>query len=369
MPLLDQINLFTRRFIQTNPQIYDNLFNHDPLTAMLKGTLKENFNGGSKIQENILVDAQPGGAYLKGKNFNITQKQNEQALQFNMKFFETAVTLYSEDIKVLNTGPLAVVNLMKTRISEGFMTLNAQFAISSYLNGQQAGYEANPNGFAEALNDGTTPAWDGNTYTSYGDLSRASFGANINSVPVNLAGGSITYDTLNNTYWSNCTQGSGEWEPNLVVTTPKGYALIQNKFQTQQRFQSVKADIGFTGMQFNGSTILATRYMPGSDIVSTSSRANKVAVQYLSETSNGAITAYPSSGITTNGVVGETLLILNARPKKIHMYISTNDMYNEGFRDFVPTANTTVVTGLCLLAANMTVPTPYLHNWINNFTS
>jgi hypothetical protein len=35
----------------------------------------------------------PGGPYLKGKDFNITQPQVEQALQFNPKFFEVDVTL------------------------------------------------------------------------------------------------------------------------------------------------------------------------------------------------------------------------------------------------------------------------------------
>lgn len=39
----------------------------------------------------------PGGSYAKGKQFNISQPQVEQQLQFQPKFFEVNITLYKED--------------------------------------------------------------------------------------------------------------------------------------------------------------------------------------------------------------------------------------------------------------------------------
>ena len=114
---LDQINVFTRRLISTEPEIYDNLFNHDGLTYMLRNSFKKDFGGGSTINENFLYDVLPGGFYQKGKKFNVKQKQTEQQLRFDMKYVEVAVTLYAEDIQVLNRGPLAVTKLIKARVA------------------------------------------------------------------------------------------------------------------------------------------------------------------------------------------------------------------------------------------------------------
>lgn len=356
---LDQINVFTRRLIATDPEIYDNFFNHDPLNSMLRSTFKEDFGGGSSINENFLYDALPGGGYAKGQQLNVTQKQTEQQLRFNLKLLYAAVTLYAEDIQVFNRGPLAVTKLLKARVSEGMMALGGFQSIAQYLNGQNT-YTNNINGFDEALNDGTTAGPFGSTYATYGQNTRNGvIGSSLNSTPYNV-NGPIEYDTLNNQYF-NCYQGSGEWEPNLLVTTPKGYAYIQNKFQTQQRFQSVKLDAGFTGMQFNGSTIVASRYAPGTDIATSGTRSNKLANEYLTQTL-GAASTYPSFS-------SETILILNARKKKLNLYVSTDSLYEGGFRDFVPQANSTVLTGLCLMGVNITVPTPYLHQWLYGITS
>lgn len=371
---LDQINVFTRRLISTEPEIYDNLFNHDGLTYMLRNSFKKDFAGGSTINENFLYDVLPGGFYQKGKKFNTIQKQTEQQLRFDMKYVEVAVTLYAEDIQVLNRGPLAVTKLIKARVAEGMMAIGAFLSIMSYLNGQ-ASYSANVNGFDEALNDGTNVGPFGNTYVSYGQNTRNGVvGASLNSTPFNVGSGStpgtIEYDVLNGQYF-NCYQGTGEWEPNTVMTTPKGYGIIQNRFQTQQRFQNVKLDAGFTGMQFNGSVVMASRYVPGSDIAATSpqSRANRVAVQVLTETLGQGPNAAPQPYPTLQVPASESLLILNARKEKLNLYISSDGVYQGGFREFIPEANSTVLTGLCLMGVNLTVPTPYLHQWVYGFNA
>lgn len=369
---LDQINVFTRRLISTEPEIYDNLFNHDGLTYMLRNTFKKDFGGGSTINENFLYDAMPGGFYQKGKKFDVTQRQTEQQMRFDMKYLESAVTLYAEDIQVLNRGPLAVTKLIKARVAEGMMNLGAMVSIMSYLNGQGS-YSASINGFDEALNDGTTNGPFGATYTTYGQNTRNGvIGSSLNSTPFNFGSGatpgSVEYDTLNTQYF-NCYQGTGEWEPNTVMTTPKGFGYIQSRFQTQQRFQNVQLDAGFTGMQFNGSVVMASRYVPGSDISTAGTRANRVAVNTLTgtlgTTSAGAQQSYPTLTVPN----AETLLILNARREKLNLYISTDGVYQGGFRDFIPEANSTVLTGLCLMGLNLTVPTPFLHQWCYGFNS
>src|SRR6267142_5312634 len=116
-------------------------------------------------------------------------------------------------------------------------------ATAQYLNGQNAGYTTNFNGLPEMINDGLVASWDGNIYTSYGGLTRNAIeGASMNSTPTNVAG-AILYTTLENTYGN---AEFGNIQPNLGVTTVKGYSYIKEKFQTQQRFNDTQDPaIGF----------------------------------------------------------------------------------------------------------------------------
>lgn len=356
---LDQINVTTRRYIDLEPKLSDFIYNQDALNAMLRKQMEQKFTGGSSINEDFIYDSMPGGGYLKGKTFSTPQKQTEQQLRWDMKYMEIAVTLYQEDIEVLNTGPAAFISILKSRVDQAYMSLGAYVSIATYLNGVDAGYTANLNGLTEALSDGSTNGWNAATYATYGSLTRATYSPTLNSKPVAVTNGSIEYNTIDATYM-DAFYGSGTYEPNLLVTTPIGYSYIKSKFQTQQRFQEVSApDIGFRGLSINGATLVASRYCPGSYLSGSSGLADKVAVNYLTETSNGDVTAYPSS-------TGETLFILNARKPFLKYYVAPG-RFGGGFRDFVPTGNNTVLTGLVLLGHQLTVQ-PRYHRYIYGFT-
>ena len=234
---LDQLNVATERFIQDTPALVDNVFQADPLLAYLKLNVRDDFDGGTLIQEGFFYDGLIGGPYSKGQEFNITEKQVEQAIQLNMKFFEVNVTMSLEDIKVLNKGPRAAFKLIDSRMTNAYMTMGAQMSILQYLNGQNAGYPSNFNGFAEALNDNSTASFDGNTYATYGGITRGgSVPPALNSIPINVAG-AIEYNTPEETYG---TASFGNIEANLGVTTVLGYSYVKEKFQTQQRLNDAQ---------------------------------------------------------------------------------------------------------------------------------
>jgi hypothetical protein len=159
------------------------------------------------------------------------------------------VTLSKEDIQVINKGPNAAFKLIESRMTNAYMTIGAQMAIGLYLNGINAGYVANWNGLPEALNDNTTASWDGNTYGTYGTITRGgAVGNALNSAPINV-NGPIEYNTLEESYSDACF---GNIEPNVGVTTPLCFSYIKEKFQTQQRFNDTQdPKIGFTGLKFN----------------------------------------------------------------------------------------------------------------------
>src|SRR5216684_2634745 len=299
MAELDQLNVSTRRYIRNNPALVDAWSQNDPLIAYLKLNVKETYTGGTLIQEGFTFTNMIGGAYLKGKEFDITEKQVEQAKQFQLKFFEANVTLSLEDVEALNTGPLAVFDLLDSRMVTAYESLGAFMAIAQYIEGQNAGYTAQFNGLAEMLDDGTTLSWNNTAYTTYGGITRGGqVGSALSSTPTNVAGGAIQYTTLENSYGN---AEFGNIQPNLGVTTVKGYSYIKEKFQTQQRFNDTQDPaIGFNGLKFNSATLIKSRYCPGTDIASTATTTNKTAVQYLSEMSGGSITAYPTLAVASS---------------------------------------------------------------------
>ncbi len=349
MAELDQLNVSTRRWIADNPALVDAVFQHDPFLAYLKKD-PESFNGGTLIQEGFLYQGMVGGAYQKGKEFDISEKQVEQAMQFVMKFLEVNVTLSKEDIQVLNKGPQAVFKLVDSRMTSAYMTAGAFASIALYLNGQNAGYTPNLNGLAEALNDNSTASWDGNTYATYGGITRGgAVGTSLNSAPTNVAG-TIEYNTLEETYSAASFGSAFDMQPNIGVTTALGYSYVKEKFQTQQRFNDTQdPNIGFNGMKFNAATIMWSRYAPGTYI---SASGDPNAVTYLTQTSGGAVVVYPT-------VTAETFWWLNARKPFIKFYISDDPEFGFGFTGFKPAQGNTKVAGQVLAGICMTVQPRY----------
>src|SRR4029077_5795841 len=311
--------------------------------------------------EGFYFDGLIGGPYAKGQEFNISEKQVEQAYQLQLKLFEMNVTMSLEDIKVFNKGPRAAFRLIDSRMTNAYMTMGAQMSVLQYINGQAAGYTNNFNGLAEALNDNTTVSWDGSTYATYGGITRGGqVGAALNSAPLNV-GGSIEYNTLEETYGAATF---GNIEPNLGSTPVLGYSYIKEKFQTQQRFNDTQDPaIGFNGLKFNSATLIKSRYAPGTDIVTAGSQSNKIAVGALTVMSAGAVVAYPPM---TGG--GETLWWINARKPFLRFYVSDDPMFGFGFTGFKPAQGNTKVAGQVLAAAQISVPGPRYHKQLYAIT-
>lgn len=367
---LDQINVTTRRYIETTPSLVDNIYNQDALNFFLRKNLKDEFSGGSSINEDFIYQSMIGGAYNKGKTFNTTQRQTEQQLRFDIKFMQVGITLFQEDIQVINKGPLAAIKLLKARTNQAYMSLGEFVSISTYLNGVQPGFSnGNVNGLAEALNDGVNQSYDGNTYPTYGQLTRSLYNNALTSVQVNLNGATLEYDTVD-LAWSDVFFGSGDYEPNLGVTTPRGLSYFKSKFQTQQRFQdtTMNVGVGFRGLSFNGMTVVATRLAPGSYITGLQTGVqDPVAQTYLQETTGNPNAVYPVGNLNPNSKAAESFFILNARKPFLNYYVSDDAMFGGGFRDFIPSANNTILVAQVLLAHQITV-NPRYHKVLFGFT-
>jgi hypothetical protein len=334
------------------------VFNKDPFMSFLDENCLDEVEGGSTWNDNIEYDVQDGGSYSKGQDLPADQRQIEQQLRFDPKYQTVMIPFYKEDIKVLNNGPLAVVKLVEERVDSAYMQLGAQTALQLYLQGQSGNYVKMINGLLEALNNATATGWDGNTYASYGTLTRSLYGGRMNApAPVNFATANSSTLTLPQmeTMYQSVNFGSGEYEPNIILTTAVGFGIIRNNFQTQQRFQNVTvAKGGFRGLEYNGATIMASRYAPGSYLTASSGTNDRVAVRYLTYTTGGALTAYPNGG---SAFTGESIWFMNARKPMIKYRISKQSPFNGSLDDdgFIPSAGNTKIVGKVLLAHNLTV--------------
>jgi hypothetical protein len=81
--------------------------------------------------------------------------------------------------------------------------------------------------------------------------------------------------------------------------------------------------------------------------------------------SGGAITTYPVGAL---GNSGESLWILNARKPFLNYYVSSDPVFGGGFRDFIPSANNTILVGQVLLAHQLTAH-PRYHRLLYGFTA
>lgn len=319
------------------------------MLAYLKLNVREDYDGGRFIGENFYYGGLIGGSYLQGKEFDITEPQIEQQLQFNVKFFEVNITLSKEDIQVINKGPNAAFKIIESRMTNAYMTIGAHMAIGLYLNGINANYTPNWNGLPEALQNGAagTASWDGNTYATYGTITRGgAVGVALNSTPINVAG-TIELNTLEESYADACF---GTIEPNIGVTTALGYSYIKEKFQTQQRFNDTQEPkINFNGLHFNSAVLMKSRYCPGTYI---SAAGDPIAVTYIKQMSNNALLVYPT-------VSAETLWWLNAKKPFANFYVSDDPEYGFGFTGFKPGQGNTKVAGQVLFAGAVTFAPRY----------
>lgn len=362
---LGMLEVTTRRYIDEQPKLRDLVFNKDPYMSMLDENCLEEIPGGSSWNANIEYDVQDGGPYMKGQDLPADNRQIEQQLRFEPKYNTIMIPFYKEDIKVINNGPLAIVKLVEERTDSAYMQLGAQTALQLYMQGQQGTYTKQMNGMLEALSDGVSAGWDGNTYPMYGTLTRTLYGGRMLSpTPLNLTGSSISLPILESMYQS-VNYGSGEYEPNVILTTAKGFGYLRNNFQTQQRFQNVTvAKGGFRGLEYNGATVLASRYAPGSYLTANGGTNDRVATRMLAYETSGVVQSYPAGSLGT----GETIWMLNVRKPMMQYSISKNAPYNGSLDDdgFIPSANNTKIVGKVLLAHNLSF-LPGYHTYAYGF--
>jgi len=350
-PIVDEINS-TTMFEVFPKSIEDNFFLAVPELAYFRDHCLVPFGGGSFMQAIFRYAPMIGGFYAPGASFNITKRQTLTALQFDPRYLYVSIPEYLEQLSVQNKGPEAVASILDADMQNGIDTANALVAVNMALNGQRAGRTQAINGWVEAISDGITPSWDGNTYTTYGGQTRnGAIGAALNSIPVFCgtstgAGGVVQYSTLEEGYQDACI---GKKEPNLAVGNKAVIAYIKEKLVVQQRFQQERDPVwGVMGFRLNNAMVLKSDYFPSSKYGSSDPVLGSWSTGTFSSPgtiANGG-TAANASNLPTSGTtvtVGEVFNLYNTFDWLFR--VSDSEQFGFGFSGFVPSQYNTRVVG------------------------
>jgi hypothetical protein len=368
-PILDEINLTTLKAIYPNV-VEDNFFLDSPFQAYMRANALRPFTGGAFSQNVFLYAPMIGGAYARGQSFNITKRQTLAGTLFEPRYYEVAIPEFLEDIEVLNKGSNAVFKLIDIDLRNAMNTISAIIAIDLSLHGRSAttgitdSRPNNLNGWIEAINDGVTPGWDGNYFTTYGTQARnGNVGSTLNSVPYwnGTSGGAtapITYNTLEETYQD---ASRGRVEPNLGVGNKAVYAFIKERIQPQQRFDQVRDPYyGVSGFKFNSATILKDDYFPSLTYgANDPDLGNYLTSSFTSPATVGSGSNMPTSTALT---VGEVFVWFNT--KKWMFRVSNSKQFGFGFSGFIPAQDNTRVVGHIKAAVNLECTAPWANKQI-----
>ena len=370
--MLDQLNIITRREIMPD-KIRDNFFlGASALLAYMraKGMVRD-FRGGSQMQTQFLKNGILTDAYAPGDEFTPIRRQLIASTFFEPKFYYGLIVEFLEYLEVFNKGPLAVASLLDIDMGAAVNSMTARLSVMAYLNGQGT-RSKHINGFPEALSDGNSPDYQGNTYTSYGGQLRSEVGNALNSTPYFVGGADgslqqITYKDLIDTYVS-CKIGANE--PDLGLTTKAVWARILEILENKIQYMAMTKDpywgtIG--GIKFQNALIALDEYCPSAIYGQNA--------EYGNFSTAGTTSAMPAAGAQYNAIpatfakvkpaasttlqVGETFWWLNSGTWLYDM--SDSPLYGMGFTGFIPSPVTTRVVGRVHFAGNQRCLEPRLN--------
>lgn len=342
MAFIDKVN--TVVVTKILPDVTDGVFRNDPLLAYFRKNSVMPWQGGVNYQENVLYDSYTPVAFASGDTFSLADQQIITGTTVTLRKYGVGVTVQYDKIKIDMAGPLAAFDHLDAQMQVAGFSLSGLLTNDLYKDGQTSGRTLSMNGLDEALNDGTTTGYRGNTYSSYLTVPRTSVAGALNSPmtgPTADVSGALTYPILESG-WQSCVRGPEK--PDLMITSNLGFSYIKMVFQPQQRFETTDPDFGFTTQKLNDTKIVASNYTPGTRAASTvDTKLGYVAI-----------------------ATGETLWFLNT--KKFRLYVSTDPLFSFGFTGFKVAQDSLIMSGQYCAGVNFTCQAPWSSRYLFNIT-
>ena len=298
-PLFPEVGASTLNEL-VDAYIYQNSYVGTPFQRYMRSSgAYDPFSGGAGMQVPQLYQGVGGGSFFPGEDMTIVDEQVITASLFQPKAYAKYKLVNDFVVEAQNKGPEARVALLEAYLNQMTEGIDFQIEGDMFRHGQASGTGvsdtrlASINGISEALNDGVTPSWDGNVFSTYGGQTRnGAIDASLNSTPIWLGDQNgnpapPNYQTLLKTYLTP-VQNGGE---KLGVTSYLGYSSISSAFQRQERYL-VKDDkhINWEGIKLENATIFYDDIVPSS--------APKPSISGLFQSPNGTA---PTPGAIQTG--------------------------------------------------------------------
>lgn len=265
------------------PKIVDTVLRSNVLLQYLLTERKSKFVGKNKVV-NIKYRKQGNGGSFSGLDtFATNYLDTTLQLVFEPRFYEQPLVFSGTDLSI-SKGPEAVIDYYKTRGEE--VAQEMADGVGTLLYGDGTGNGGKDFlGLRAIIDDGTNVATYGGlnrgTYTEAAfagglDPSRTGFGVG-SLIGGNYKGsvGTLTMDILDSAYRA---AWSGNYRPNLIITTKEIFRIIEKLFQPVTNFQNLQtqtptllntkaiqplmAQQGYSSLHYKGIPVLVDEKCP-----------------------------------------------------------------------------------------------------------
>jgi hypothetical protein len=214
-------------------------------------------DGGMKIRVPLEYDGQEAGFYARGETISSDDRESVNAAYFQWAHAYGNATIYRID-SLQNSGEEAHVQLVQQRVGGAQKSLTKVLADSLF---DDAG------GSTKRLT-GLRACCNATTSTTYGSIAEDDLVSADGTKP--WTGRRTTTATVASLDWIRTMRSTAKirdgarGKPDLVVTTETLFNALSSILQHQQMLTEGKltANTGFTGINFEGCTIMADDYCP-----------------------------------------------------------------------------------------------------------
>jgi hypothetical protein len=245
------------------PVLVDQVFISNPLFTRLRAKEQIIIDSGREIVLPFIFDKLSSGAYEFADTFDVSYKKTDDYMTFYWRGAWVNITIDNWSLAIGN-GVEGVIPLLDAKM------YNAESTLVDML-----GYWCMDPAYS------TTKSWDGlwngvddgNTYTTYGNITRTAgftYGttgyAALNSY-VDTTGGNITLERLR---YAMGKATVGTKKPDLILCRQNIYDQLWSRVQPQQRFLGDRhndlVNVGFEGITFDGAALMIDNHLPSGTI-------------------------------------------------------------------------------------------------------
>lgn len=303
--------------------------------------------------------------FKMGQTFNINKPQTLGEMVFDMKFCQTSIAEYMEELQVYAKGPNAVFSLLDEDLENALSSISDLISFNAWGEGQTD--DSMVNGFAELIGHPTLPSWNSFVAAQYGQADRTYYDRNQLNGNIFWGGnpdgtpGPVNFDILEEAYRACC---KGPQEPDVMILNKRLFSSILNKMEAQYRIEQNVQDPywGGSGFKFHNAYAMVDEHAPSS--VGLSDDDNYGLGNYKTAAFTNPLTGtpanhFPNATDAPTLTPAEVLFIVNTN--FMVMRVSDDPLWGFGFTGFQKAFDSYKVVGQVGAAINFTSLGPRYH--------